>query len=256
VHVHSVAGGGHTRRDFLFHMLTISAGLLIAVAVEHVVESFHERGQRQQLTADLRDEGLRNRGYLERDIALLDASLAWLDRAAASVRAARAGRAATYPSSWDAELRSSGEGFGIPTSAVWSAAGSNGTLRLLPRTDAFAYARLYFMHDLVVAFDLERRRATAAVRAAELAAGASAGNLPSLAAVTAAQLDELGAAIAMQQAVDAHFRTLVVGYHALNDAVLAGDRSGSLPAAGTAAAPLRPIAAIGNIERAAMPAEI
>jgi hypothetical protein len=229
VHAHPVVGVGHTWRDFLFHMLTISAGLLIAVGVEHVVEVVHERGERQQLTADLREEGVRNRGYLERDVALLDASLAWLDRAAAAVRAARAGGDATYPSSWDGEMRGRREAFGIPTSAVWSAAGSNGSLRLLPRPDAFAYARLYFMHDLVVAFDLERRKAVTAVRAAELAAGADAGNLRSLASATPAQLDELGTAIAKQQAVDAHFRTLLAGYRALNEAVLAGDRSGNLP---------------------------
>jgi hypothetical protein len=233
-HVHPVVASGYTWRDFLFQMLTISAGLLIAVALEHAVGRLYERGERQQLAADLQDEGVRNRDYLERDVALLDASLAWLDRASAAVRTARAGGDASYPASWDAELRGSGRGFGIPTSAVWSAAGANGKLRLLPRVDAFAYARLYFMHDLVVAFDLERRRATTAVRAAELAAGASGGTLASLAATTPAQLDELAAAIARQQAVDAHFRTLLVGYRALNDAVLAGDRSGNLPVVGAA----------------------
>jgi hypothetical protein len=209
-------------------MATIAAGLLLAIALEHAVELWHERGLRDQLVADLREEGLRNRGYLDRDLALLGASLAWLERAGAAVRAARAGVVAEYPPAWDVEMRRTGRAFGIPTSSVWTTASANGGLRLLPRVDAFAYARLYFMHDLVVAMDVERRKAAAAVRAAERIAGADAGGVPPLASATPAQLDALSEAIARQQAIDGHVRTLLVGYRALNEAVLAGDRSGDL----------------------------
>jgi hypothetical protein len=215
-------------------MATIAAGLLLALALEHAAEVWHERGQRQQLASDLREEGLRNRGYLDRNVAMLDASIAWLEHAGSAVREARAGRGAAYPEGWDGEMRRMRQTFGIPTSAVWTTSAASGAVRLLPRPDAFAYARLYFMHDLVVAMDVERRKAVAAVRAAERTAGAGPDGVPVLASASAAQLDALAAALAHQQAIDAHVRSLLVGYRALNEAVLAGNRSGDLPVAADA----------------------
>lgn len=228
VHVHPPLRTGHSRSDFLFHMLTIAAGLLLAIALEHAVERLHEQSQRRQLVADLREEGVRNRGYVERDVALLDASIAWLERAGAAVHAVRTGRDADYPASWDDEMRRTGRTLGIPTSAVWSTAEATGALRLLPREHAFAFARLYFMHERVTAFDLERRKAVASVRAAERVAANGVGEALVLASASPTRLDELAAAIAKQRAVDAHFRSLLAGYGALNDAVLAGDLSGSV----------------------------
>jgi hypothetical protein len=86
-------------------------------------------------------------------------------------------------------MRRMGHVFGIPTSSVRTTAGAGGTAGLLDRRDAFAYVRLYFMHDLVVTMDVERRKPAMSVRAMEC----------------------------------------LIGYRAMNEAVLAGDCSGELP---------------------------
>jgi hypothetical protein len=52
-------------RDFLIHLLTITAGLLIALGLEAGVEAFHHRHQRMEAEAMIRDEIKSNQEKIE-----------------------------------------------------------------------------------------------------------------------------------------------------------------------------------------------
>lgn len=54
--VHAPEHNIYTARDFFIHLLTITAGLLIALGLEAGVEAFHHRHQRMEAEALIRDE--------------------------------------------------------------------------------------------------------------------------------------------------------------------------------------------------------
>jgi len=54
--VHAPEHNIYTARDFLIHLLTITAGLLIALGLEAGVEAFHHRHQRIEAETMIRDE--------------------------------------------------------------------------------------------------------------------------------------------------------------------------------------------------------
>jgi len=54
--VHSPHHTPNGVRDFVIHLLTITAGLLIALGLEAGVEAFHHRHQRMEAEAMIRDE--------------------------------------------------------------------------------------------------------------------------------------------------------------------------------------------------------
>jgi len=59
--VHAPEHGIHGVRDFFVHLLTITAGLLIAIALEQSVEALHHRHQRKEAEAMIRQELSENR---------------------------------------------------------------------------------------------------------------------------------------------------------------------------------------------------
>jgi hypothetical protein len=54
--VHAPEHGIHGVRDFFIHLLTITAGLLIALGLEAGVEALHHRHQREEAEAMIRQE--------------------------------------------------------------------------------------------------------------------------------------------------------------------------------------------------------
>ena len=62
--VHAPEHGIHGARDFFVHLLTITAGLLIAIALEQSVEAVHHRYQRKEAEAMIRQELRENRDEL------------------------------------------------------------------------------------------------------------------------------------------------------------------------------------------------
>jgi hypothetical protein len=68
--VHSPHGAVRTWKDFLVHIATITIGLLIAIALEQLVENLHHLHQRHQLQHALLEEAKRNRDILTEDLSL------------------------------------------------------------------------------------------------------------------------------------------------------------------------------------------
>jgi hypothetical protein len=64
--VHAPEHGIHGFRDFLIHLLTITAGLLIALGLEAGVEALHHRHQREEAEATIRREISENRDQLQK----------------------------------------------------------------------------------------------------------------------------------------------------------------------------------------------
>jgi hypothetical protein len=68
----------HTWKDFLIHLGTITAGLLIAISLEQSVEKLHHLHQRHELEASLRAEGEMNKKRAEADLARYDDEMTWM----------------------------------------------------------------------------------------------------------------------------------------------------------------------------------
>lgn len=84
--VHPPEHGIHGIRDFFIHLLTITAGLLIALGLEAAVEASHHRHQREEAEATIRQELTDNRKEvldrqtdLKTEIADLVAVLTYID---------------------------------------------------------------------------------------------------------------------------------------------------------------------------------
>ncbi len=69
--VHAPEHGIHGMRDFFVHLLTITAGLLIAIALEQSVEALHHRHQRIEAEAVIRQELRENRDEIDKRQATL-----------------------------------------------------------------------------------------------------------------------------------------------------------------------------------------
>jgi len=67
--VHAPEHNIYTARDFFIHLLTITAGLLIALGLEAGVEAFHHRHQRIEAEALIRDEIKSNAEKIEQGSA-------------------------------------------------------------------------------------------------------------------------------------------------------------------------------------------
>src|SRR5258708_6190163 len=64
----------HSWRDFFVHLITITVGLLIALALEGMVEAMHHRHLLHEAEANLRIEMSENRGVLAKDERQLEAA--------------------------------------------------------------------------------------------------------------------------------------------------------------------------------------
>ena len=123
--VHAPHETGHSWKSFLVHIAAIVVGLLIAVALEQMVEFLHHRHQREQLTAVLLRDGEANRGYIRDDIARAQGVLDWaLGEIATWERAGPTG---------PLFLHRLPRGYiGSPDAGVWPSAKASGATQLLP----------------------------------------------------------------------------------------------------------------------------
>jgi hypothetical protein len=140
--VHAPHESIHTWKSFFIHIVTIVIGLLIAIALEQMVEYIHHREQRHQLLEDLRHEAeervriipLNNRAHRvseegSRDI--LQAALA----------ASAVGGSVTFQVPPRAVEVSDQK----PESAVWDAAKASGTVNVLSRSEIEVWERVDYM---------------------------------------------------------------------------------------------------------------
>jgi hypothetical protein len=141
----------HGWKGFILHIATITIGLLIAIALEQLVEYQHHLHQRHQLQHDLLEEAKRNRNILRTDLEL-QSQVDWFRGVLAATRSVPATGQITInlpsmpciPGSvgangMDAVSRTK---YFAPSDAVWVTARDAGLIVRLPVEEARMYARL------------------------------------------------------------------------------------------------------------------
>ena len=149
--VHSPHEAVRTWKDFFVHIATITLGLLIAIALEQLVEGLHHLHQRHQLQHALLEEAKRNRDILTEDLSL-EVQLAWFQGVVAATRSnpANGGTAVNLPpmpcipgtvgaNGMEATVDTK---YFAPSDAVWITAKDAGLIIHLPAEEARMYARL------------------------------------------------------------------------------------------------------------------
>ena len=93
--VHAPEHGINGLRDFFIHLLTITAGLLIALGLEASVEAMHHRHQRQEAEALIREEIRNNLNYLHQEAPFLIAESKGMNNVLATLENLSQGEAGT-----------------------------------------------------------------------------------------------------------------------------------------------------------------
>ena len=145
--VHLPQGDIHTWKGFFLHIVTITIGLLIAIALEQTVEYVHHVEQLHAVRRELLAELDLNRDLARRNIAGFDKLETQLAHDMALLRAAQASHAppaGKLDYSWDLDRTSDG---------AWQAAKQSGALGLMPRDElrriAFDYDAMDSFMDIV-----------------------------------------------------------------------------------------------------------
>lgn len=130
----------YTWKQFWIHLGTITAGLLIALGLEHAVASAHRVHERHELQRELHDEGERNEETLRMDferIAALKSSLVVWHRQVDEAIAKGGGLT-------DSRTQSASTGtVALPSQAMWDSAKVSGRVALLSNDQNAVYAYLY-----------------------------------------------------------------------------------------------------------------
>lgn len=141
--VHPPQGEIHSWTGFFLHIVTITVGLLIAIALEQSVEYFHHVNQLQSVRRELLEEIQANRRMAAKDLAAfdkLDLALAHNMALLLAARASQAPPAEKLDYSWDLDRTADG---------AWQAAKQSGALELMPRAEL---RRIAFDYDAMDVF--------------------------------------------------------------------------------------------------------
>jgi len=125
-------------RDFLVHLLTITAGLLIALALENAVGAMHHRHQRKEAEALIRQELASNRDAVQGSDADLKKEMATMASLLYALEARSEGKPATLPKPEDLHFS---EG-SIPD-AAWRTASSTGALSYMEYGEVERFSQAY-----------------------------------------------------------------------------------------------------------------
>ena len=136
----------HQWRDFWVHLGTITAGLLIAISLEHTVAGLHRLHQRHVLQHDLHAEAERNEQILAHDIDVFQREKNYFTALRSNLDALHRGPgAAPLPA---LPARASEDPF-LPSAGAWTSARDSSQLSLLPREQASIYEELYAQRDFL-----------------------------------------------------------------------------------------------------------
>ncbi len=136
----------HEWRDFWVHLGTITAGLLIALGLEHGVGTLHRLHQRHVLQHDLHAEAERNEQILTHDLDVLQRENNYFVAVRSNIDALR--RGADPVSLPQLPARAGGDPF-LPSAGAWTSARDSSQLSLLPREQASIYEELYAQRDFL-----------------------------------------------------------------------------------------------------------
>jgi len=136
----------HEWRDFWVHLGTITAGLLIAISLEHGVSALHRLHQRHVLQHDLHAEAERNEQILTHDLDVLQRENSYFVAVRSNIDALRHGAdSASLP---QLPARAGQDPF-LPSAGAWTSARDSSQLSLLPREQASIYEELYAQRDFL-----------------------------------------------------------------------------------------------------------
>jgi len=125
-------------RDFLMHLLVITAGLLIALALENAAEAVHHRHQRKEAETLIRQELANNRDTVQEGTADLQKEIAAMAAMLGALDARSEGKPATLPKPEDLQFRE----ISIPD-AAWSTASTTGALSYMEYGEVERFSQAY-----------------------------------------------------------------------------------------------------------------
>ena len=139
----------HGAKDFLLHILTITIGLFIALALEGCVERWHQRGLRRDAEANLRLELQDNRKALSDGLSVMKDEQKMLTGVLDFLAAKKAGKAF--------DVSHLGLGFSILSlrDASWKTAGTTGALALMDYAQVERYAAVYGVQEQMMRLEQE-----------------------------------------------------------------------------------------------------
>lgn len=142
IDVHPAPHAAHSWRDFFIHIATIAIGLLLALALEQVVEAVHHDHQRQHL-----EDALHNESLLNRRIVAYDTDSVRQVRRSIRLNMANLDRGGVpfvpVPPVHDTFLPF--------INTAWISARANGLIALLPSQTAESYWKVNFLVDATAA---------------------------------------------------------------------------------------------------------
>jgi hypothetical protein len=130
-------------KDFVLHLLTITIGLLIALALEAAVESLHHRYMVRDARANLRREIAENHKLYAENLHTLQAKLVQLEQDIDQLRELRAGNA---PEHFDVQWSFDWNGF---VDAAWTSARDIGAIGYMRPEVIEEYSGAYRQQMLV-----------------------------------------------------------------------------------------------------------
>jgi hypothetical protein len=167
--VHPPHHPAHSWRDFFIHIATIVVGLIIAVGLEQTVEAIHRHHERVELEGRLRREAEDNIAALDQGRKSWETLAAWEASVVSLLQTApqQAGLITITLPTYD-------NGRSQTTQrAAWNVAKANGTVALLPESEAEVFDRIDWLAEQEDLAYHKAREAWLEEQAAEAAAGVS-----------------------------------------------------------------------------------
>jgi hypothetical protein len=157
VDIHAPHGGIHSWKDFWLHLVTITAGVLIALSLEGVRESFHNRGLVREARENIRREIADNKREIDGELAQMPERTKKIDTAL------RFAQELLSTKRTDIHQISLELSFPTLSGASWQTADRTGALAHMDYAEVQKYAALYTFQDFLAA---QHRRAIDAMAAA------------------------------------------------------------------------------------------
>jgi hypothetical protein len=127
----------HGWREFLGEIGVIVCGVLIAIALEQIVETLHRHAQAREMIRKLRDEGRENLHVIDYDLGVCQRQLAAIDKDIAAVSTAL--KAARLPAAPEALPSLS---VFLPADAAWVTVRDSALLPIMPKATVDNYWKI------------------------------------------------------------------------------------------------------------------
>jgi hypothetical protein len=127
----------HGWREFLAEIGVIVCGVLIAIALDQMVEALHHRGEAREMIRKLREESIENRHVIDYNLGVCQRQLAIIDKDIAAVSAPlNAGRLPTTPEAVPSQ------NLFVPADAAWITIRDGALLPIMPKATVDNYWKI------------------------------------------------------------------------------------------------------------------